>query len=61
MGNSGDGERSARRVTKVTGTSESLRRIAARLPAELRSEINRVARQIEDDAEALETKLNSLD
>lgn len=48
-------------LQKLRETAESLRRIAARLPAELRSEINRVARQIEDDAEALETKLNSLD
>ena len=48
-------------LKKLRETAESLRRIAARLPAELRSEINRVARQIEDDAEALETKLNSLD
>jgi chaperonin cofactor prefoldin len=48
-------------LQKLRETAESLRRIGARLPAELRSEIDRVARQIEDDAETLEAKIKPSD
>jgi hypothetical protein len=47
-------------LQKLRETAESLRRVAVGLPAELRAEIERVARQLDDEAEDLEVKLRSL-
>jgi hypothetical protein len=44
-------------ATYLRGTADSLRRIAARLPAELRVEIQRVAGRLDEEAERLEAKL----
>jgi hypothetical protein len=41
-------------------TVDSLRRIAARLPAELRAEIERVAHRLTEEADKLEAKLKAL-
>jgi hypothetical protein len=47
-------------LQKLRETAESLRRVAVGLPAELRTEIERVARQLDHEADDLEVKLRSL-
>jgi hypothetical protein len=44
-------------IQSMRDMADSLRRIAARLPAELANEIERVASRLDQDAERLEAKI----